>query len=75
MRNDSSHDVAAVLTVRLFEILHAHPELSRAEALKQVEREIRSDARDDPYLKSWSHPSAWAPFSLIGDIGREMSRD
>lgn len=63
-------DVAAVLTVRLFEILRADPTLSRAEALQRVEREIRNDARDDPYLKSWSHPSAWAPFSLIGDVGR-----
>src|SRR3546814_10008508 len=63
-------DVAAVLTVRLFEILRADPKLSRAEALQRVEREIRDDARDDPYLKSWSHPSAWAPFSLIGDVGR-----
>lgn len=63
-------DVAAVLTVRLFEILRDDPGLSRAEALQRVEREIRNDARDDPYLKSWSHPSAWAPFSLIGDVGR-----
>lgn len=63
-------DVAAVLTVRLFEILRADPRLSRAEALQRVEREIRNDTRDDPYLKSWSHPSAWAPFSLIGDVGR-----
>ncbi len=62
-------DVAAVLTVRLFEILRADPRLSRAEALQRVEREIRNDTRDDPYLKSWSHPSAWAPFSLIGDVG------
>jgi CHAT domain-containing protein len=67
-------DVAAVLTVRLFEILAANPELSRAEALQRVERDIRSDARDDPYLKSWSHPSAWAPFSLIGDLGLPRSR-
>lgn len=66
-------DVAAVLTVRLFELLGAHPELSRAEALQRVEREIRNDARDDPYLKSWSHPSAWAPFSLIGDLGSRRS--
>ncbi|GAO77497.1 CHAT domain-containing tetratricopeptide repeat protein [Sphingopyxis sp. C-1] len=63
-------DVAAILTVRLFEILQGDPGLSRAEALQQVEREIRDDTRDDPYLKSWSHPSAWAPFSLIGDVGR-----
>ena len=63
-------DVAAVLTVRLFGILRADPRLSRAEALQRVEREIRNDTRDDPYLKSWSHPSAWAPFSLIGDVGR-----
>lgn len=63
-------DVAAVLTVRLFEILRANPKLSRAEALQQVERNIRDDMRDDPYLKSWAHPSAWASFSLIGDVGR-----
>lgn len=71
-------DVAAVLTVRLFKVLEASPQLSRAEALQRVAREIRDDPRDDAYLKSWSHPSAWAPFSLIGDAGinaNEASRN
>lgn len=63
-------DVASVLTVRLFEILRDNPGLSRAEALQRVETEIRNDPRDDPFLKSWSHPSAWAPYSLVGDVGR-----
>lgn len=60
-------DVAAVLTVRLFELMQANPDLSRAEALQRAEREIRNDPRADPFLQSWAHPSAWAPFSLIGD--------
>ncbi|MBW8294283.1 CHAT domain-containing protein [Sphingopyxis sp.] len=71
-------DVAAVLTVRLFEVLAASPQLSRAEGLQRVAREISDDPRDDPYFKRWSHPSAWAPFSLIGDAGRnahETSRN
>lgn len=60
-------DVAAVLTVRLFELMKANPKLSRAEALQKAEQEIRADKRGDDFLKSWAHPSAWAPFSLIGD--------
>ncbi|SKB76656.1 CHAT domain-containing protein [Sphingopyxis flava] len=60
-------DVAAVLTVRLFELMRADPSLSRAEALQRAEREIRNDPRADAFLQSWAHPSAWAPFSLIGD--------
>jgi len=65
-------DVAAVLTVKLFETMRADKSLSRAEALQRVERDIRNDPRDDPYLKSWSHPSAWAPFSLIGDVDTRL---
>ncbi|WP_428627542.1 CHAT domain-containing protein [Sphingopyxis sp.] len=60
-------DVAAVLTVKLFELMRADPKLSRAEALQKAEKAIRDDERADPFIKSWSHPSAWAPFSLIGD--------
>lgn len=63
-------DVAAVLTVRIFELMKADPKLSRAEALQRAEQEIRNDPRKDDYLQSWSHPSAWAPFSLIGDSVR-----
>ncbi|WP_260583770.1 CHAT domain-containing protein [Sphingopyxis sp. PET50] len=60
-------DVAAVLTVKLFELMRANPELSRAEALRAAEKAIRDDPRADDIVRSWSHPSAWAPFSLIGD--------
>ena len=60
-------DVASVLTVRLFELMQKNPGLSRAEALQRAMRDIRNDPRADDFLKSWSHPSAWAPFSLIGD--------
>ncbi|PZQ20625.1 MAG: hypothetical protein DI569_14895 [Sphingopyxis macrogoltabida] len=60
-------DVAAVMTVRLFELMQANPGLSRAEALQRAAREIRQDPRSDAFLNSWAHPSAWAPFSLIGD--------
>lgn len=60
-------DVAAMLTVRLFELMRANPKLSRAEALQAAMRDIRDDPRADDSLNSWSHPSAWAPFSLIGD--------
>jgi len=63
-------DVAAVLTVRIFELMKADPKLSRAEALQRAEQEIRNDPRKDDFLQSWSHPSAWAPFSLIGDSVR-----
>lgn len=60
-------DVAAVLTVKLFELLRADPQLSRAEALQRAAKQIRDDPRADDILQSWAHPSAWAPFSLIGD--------
>ncbi|MDZ3831229.1 MAG: CHAT domain-containing tetratricopeptide repeat protein [Sphingopyxis sp.] len=60
-------DVASVLTVRLFELMRENPGLSRAEALQRAMREVRDDPRSDPFLNSWAHPSAWAPFSLIGD--------
>ncbi|PQM26592.1 hypothetical protein CVO77_16385 [Sphingopyxis lindanitolerans] len=63
-------DVAAVLTVRLFELMRADPRLSRAEALQRAEREIRDNPVKDDALQSWAHPSAWAPFSLIGDAVR-----
>jgi len=56
--------------MRLFEIIGAAPGRSRAEALQQREREIHDDTGDDPYLKGWSHPSAWAPLSLIGNVRR-----
>lgn len=56
-------DVAAVLTVRTVELTRADPTLSRAQAFQQAMVEIRNDPQHD----DWAHPSAWAPFVLVGD--------
>lgn len=63
-------DVAEVLTVRIFALQREHPEWSRAEALQAAVREVRLDPRADEDIATWAHPSAWAPFSLIGDVDR-----
>ncbi|OAN99632.1 hypothetical protein A8B75_03565 [Sphingomonadales bacterium EhC05] len=60
-------DVAAKLTVRTISIARDNPQLSRAEAFQQAMREIRNDKGADSDNDTWAHPSAWAPFSLIGD--------
>uniref|UniRef100_UPI0035647B3A CHAT domain-containing protein n=1 Tax=Sneathiella sp. TaxID=1964365 RepID=UPI0035647B3A len=60
-------DVAAKLTVRTISIAKDNPQLSRAQAFQQAMREIRNDKSADSDTDSWAHPSAWAPFSLIGD--------
>jgi CHAT domain-containing protein/tetratricopeptide (TPR) repeat protein len=60
-------DVAAKLTVRTISIARDNPQLSRAQAFQQAMREIRNDKRTDSDTDTWAHPSAWAPFSLIGD--------
>ena len=60
-------DVASRLTVRAIEISRATKGLSRAEALQRAAKEIRDDASHDTTHDSWAHPSAWAPFSLVGD--------
>ena len=44
-----------------------NPQLSRAEAFQHAMREIRNDKSADSDVDTWAHPSAWAPFSLIGD--------
>jgi CHAT domain-containing protein len=63
-------DVAEVLTVRIFELQRENPGWSRAEALQAAIKQIRDDPRADEDVASWSHPSAWAPFTLIGDVDR-----
>jgi CHAT domain-containing protein len=55
------------MTVRAIEISRAAHGLSRAEALQRAAKEIRDDASHDTAHDSWAHPSAWAPFSLVGD--------
>ncbi|MEW4468963.1 tetratricopeptide repeat protein [Parasphingorhabdus sp. JC815] len=60
-------DVAAKLTVRTISIVKDNPQLTRAQAFQQAMREIRNDRSADSNTDTWAHPSAWAPFSLIGD--------
>ncbi len=60
-------DVAARLTVRTIILLRDNKQLSRAEALQRAMQEIREDRSHDGSNDTWAHPSAWAPFSMIGD--------
>ncbi|WP_164118752.1 CHAT domain-containing tetratricopeptide repeat protein [Sphingorhabdus sp. Alg239-R122] len=60
-------DVAARLTVRTIEIASENRQFSRAQALQQAMRELRSDPAGDGMTDTWAHPNVWAPFSLVGD--------
>lgn len=60
-------DVAALLTVEVLKQQAAHPNWSRAEALRAAMKAIRDDPRVDARGDTWAHPSAWAPFTYIGD--------
>ncbi len=60
-------DVASRLTVETIKLQRITPGLSRAEALQQAMRAIRDDTSHDATGDTWAHPSAWGPFSLIGD--------
>jgi CHAT domain-containing protein len=42
-----------------------HPDLSRAEALRQASLAILDD-----HTINAADPAAWAPFTLIGEAGR-----
>jgi CHAT domain-containing protein len=54
-------DVASRLTVEAIRAQQAGK--SHAEALQQAERAIRNNEAQP----TWAHPSAWAPFSLLGE--------
>lgn len=60
-------DVAAALTAKAVELKRRHPDWSRPRALQAAARAIRDDPRADADLATWAHPSAWAPFSVVGD--------
>ena len=60
-------DVASQITVDVIRRQRADPDLSRSKALRAAMRAIRNNASHDTASDSWSHPNAWAPFSLIGD--------
>jgi CHAT domain-containing protein len=53
--------VAPVLTVRTIEIARDR-QIDKAHALQAAMREVRNNVSEP----DWSHPSAWAPFELVG---------
>ena len=60
------------LMTALFHIQATHPELPKAEALRQaiaslIDQEASKDARTEEVLFSYAHPLFWAPFVLVGD--------
>jgi CHAT domain-containing protein len=56
-------DAAAALTTGTFANLTKDPKLGRAEALRRAMISVMDDT-DDPTL---AHPSAWAPFVVVGE--------
>lgn len=58
-------DVAATLTSDTLRRLNETPGLSRSQALRLAIQDLKSDPRD-PTL---AHPSAWAPFVIVGEGG------
>ena len=56
-------DAAAALTTGAFAKLTANPGIGRAEALREAMIDVM-DNTDDPTL---AHPSAWAPFVVVGE--------
>lgn len=63
-------DVAPELTVKAIQLSNEGKAASRAKAFQQAMIAIRNDTRADSHVDTWAHPSAWAPFTLIGDVGR-----
>jgi CHAT domain-containing protein len=69
-------DVAPRLTVRAITLTLGDQPLSRATAMQRAMQDIRNDTaadgvNEDGLNTSWAHPSAWAPFALIGDVGKQ----
>lgn len=65
-------DATAALTVETLRLREANGSLSRAEALRLAMRSIRIGKRDDgsavaDWKPAWSHPAAWAPFTVISN--------
>jgi tetratricopeptide (TPR) repeat protein/CHAT domain-containing protein len=59
-------DVAARLTTDAVRRAAATPGLSRTRALQSAMRAIMDDRSQDDSGRALSHPSAWAPFQIIG---------
>jgi CHAT domain-containing protein len=58
-------DVASRLTVDAIKREREHPELGRAEALRQATLAILDESASGD--RTLAQPASWAPFSLVGD--------
>ena len=58
-------DAAARLTTQTLELVKDDPTIARSEALRRAMLSLMADERDP----SLAHPSAWAPFVVVGDGG------
>jgi CHAT domain-containing protein/regulator of replication initiation timing len=68
-------DATAALTVETLKLREANSALTRAEALRLAMRSIRIGKREDGtavagWNPTWSHPAAWAPFTVISNEDR-----
>ena len=62
-------DAAARLTTAAISMQDSNPDLGRAEALRRSMLVLMNDTSDP----SLAHPSAWAPFVIVGEGGSEVS--
>ena len=66
MKRQSIADAAARLTTDTLSIIADDPSIGRSEALRRAMVALMEDERD----LSLAHPSAWAPFVIVGEGGR-----
>jgi CHAT domain-containing protein/tetratricopeptide (TPR) repeat protein len=67
-------DATAALTVETLAMQRADPKLTKARALQEAERAVRTGRRRDGspmpgWRPEWAHPAYWAPFVLISAGG------
>jgi CHAT domain-containing protein len=65
-------EVTAALTVETLSVRLANPGMSRAQALRQAMRNVRSGVRPDGsqvagWTPDWGHPASWGAFSVISN--------
>jgi CHAT domain-containing protein len=68
-------DVTSVLTVETLRLGRTQPGLTRAQALQEAMRSVRTGKRSDGsavpgWTPDWAHPMAWAPFVVVSDQDR-----
>jgi hypothetical protein len=58
-------EAAVKLTTRMLEYAAEHPDVGRAEALRQSMLELMNDEEKPEF----AHPLIWAPFVVVGEGG------